>query len=635
MCRLAGFWDFTYRGEYDIEGTVSKMRDTLAYGGPDDFGHYIDGKAGVALGHRRLSILDLSARAKQPMVWKEFVIVYNGEVYNFQQIKEELQEKGYEFETDSDTEVVLKAFAEWEFECVHKFRGMWAFAIWDQRNQRLVLCRDRVGVKPLYWYMKDGVFMFASELKAFHKHPKFKKEMKKEALLYFFKYGYIPSPLSIFHNTYKLEPATFLVIDAKKNIKTFKYWDIEKISESFTINLSEQEIIEELERILKESFKLRLVSDVPVGVFLSGGIDSSLVTALLQSETSTPLKTFTIGFYEKDYDEAPYAKEIAKWLGTEHYEFYITPKEAYEVIHNLPFIHDEPFGDSSSVPTYLVAKYSREIVKVALSADGGDEQFCGYTNYWPSLKLAEMGARVPKILRFAFAKIGWTKPAYVIARNINHLFLGYSNFRDKYFKLLNALNYSDEVKIFDISKSYYMDHELQSLFNFEIKPPLLYDKNGCYSSDKLQNLMLQDIKTYLVDDILVKVDRVTMQVALESREPLLDVKILEFTSKLPSQYKCRNGLTKYIVRKILYKYIPQELIDRPKKGFGMPVYEWFRKELKELYEHYLSERELKATGIFNERYIRNLLNAYYRGEPTNPSRFWLILMFQMWHEKWM
>jgi asparagine synthase (glutamine-hydrolysing) len=376
------------------------MRDTLVHGGPDDAGIFIDKDFPVALGHRRLSILDLSSLGHQPMDFENLVITYNGEVYNFKEIRKELEKEGYKFISNSDTEVILKAFHRWGFSAVHKFRGMFASALWDKKDKRLILCRDRIGVKPLYYYYKNGLFMFASELKAFHKHPKFEKRLNLTGLSLYLKYGYIPAPYSIFENVYKLKPGHFLVLDQKGNIEEFPYWKVEdyflkgKEEKDKWLKRSEEELAQELEEILTESFKLRLVSDVPVGMFLSGGIDSSTVCALLSKE-GIKLKTFTIGFYEKEYSEAGYAKKVAEYLGTEHTELYFTPKEAFEIIPKLPEIYDEPFGDSSAIPTYLVSRLARSQVKVSLSADGGDEQFCGYTRYWViSDRLSKRGCQL-------------------------------------------------------------------------------------------------------------------------------------------------------------------------------------------------------------------------------------------------
>ena len=637
MCRIAGFLDLNYSGDYDLKETTVKMGNALMHGGPDGAGVFTEDKIALGLSHRRLSILDLSPSGSQPMRFDNLVIVYNGEVYNFKNVRQELIERGYSFKSNTDTEVVLKAFHRWGFNCVHKFRGMWAFAVWDRKNHRLILCRDRVGVKPLYWHYRDGLFIFASELKAIHEHPKFQKKLNKKVLPFYFKYGYIPTPYSIFQSTYKLKPGHFLIVSRDGRITIRKYWAVEDyfFDENRKREMEkrkETEVVEELESILTESFKLRLVSDVPVGVFLSGGIDSSLVTALLQKEIPTTLKTFTIGFYEKEYNEAPYAKKVAQYLGTDHYEFYITPKEAHEAILRLPEIYDEPFGDSSAVPTYLLSKYARQLVKVALSADGGDEQFCGYTNYWATVKLSKINSKIPYIVRKFLSNVGKSRPIYSFAEFIApHLNL--TNFRGKYPKLLNALNCCKPLEVFDISKSIYLDEELTKLLKFSFKPGSLYKEYK--KVDTFQSMMMQDIKTYMMDDILVKVDRATMSVALEGREPLLDNKILEFSACLPVRYKYNRGVTKYIIRKILYKYVPKNLIERPKQGFGVPIYEWFKNELRELYECYLSKEKIRETGIFNEEFVRRKLKEYYEGKMIPASHLWTLLQFQMWAEKWL
>ncbi|MEM3227304.1 MAG: asparagine synthase (glutamine-hydrolyzing), partial [Thermoplasmata archaeon] len=446
MCRIVGFLDFSNKNNYNLERVITSMRDTLIYGGPDDAGNFIDQSNNLALGHRRLSIIDLSITGHQPMEFDNYVIVYNGEIYNFIDIKKELEALGYKFYSTSDTEVILKAFHRWGFKSVDKFRGMFAFAIWDKKDHKLILCRDRVGVKPLYYYYNNDLFMFASELKAFHMHPKFIKNISFEALSLYLQYGYITAPYSIFENTYKLEPGQFLVLDGKGKIEKFNYWNVDSFFKN-PLGDSEESITQELELILEESFKLRLVSDVPIGVFLSGGIDSSTVAALLQKNMSEKLKTFTIGFYEKDYNEANYAKKIANYLGTDHTEVYITAKEAFDVISKIPEIYDEPFGDSSAIPTYLVSKLAKSKVKVSLSADGGDEQFCGYTRYWA------VGNTIKIINKFKLMSILSTITTLInpeVAFRIYKVFMPllpkWNNFRDKYIKLRAVLKNKDTKK---------------------------------------------------------------------------------------------------------------------------------------------------------------------------------------------
>lgn len=640
MCRIAGFWDFNYHGEYNLESTAIAMRDSLSHGGPDDAGLYIEPNIGLALGHRRLSILDLSNLGHQPMEFENLVITYNGEIYNFLDIRKELEKEGYRFASNSDTEVLIKAFHRWGYQAVHKFRGMFAFAIWNKSDRKLILCRDRVGVKPLYYYYKDGLFMFSSELKAFHKHPKFKKQLNTTALSLYFQYGYITSPFSIFENTYKLKPGYFLIINHDGAIENIPYWKVEQHYLKNPIKLSEEEIIEELENILIDSFKLRLVSDVPVGVFLSGGIDSSTVTALLQKNSSRPLKTFTIGFFERDYNEAHHAKKIANFLGTDHTEMYCTPQEAYDIIPKLPEIYDEPFGDPSAIPTYLVSKLAKTKVKVALSADGGDEQFCGYSRYWIVKNLNTKLNRLPFITTFGKA-LDYISPnlAFHMYSNLKFMLPKWTNFRDKYIKLRNVIKSQNLKNQYDVSNQIFLKEEVNNLLSGEIKKVLsnwdVIDNPDITDIDDLSLMMFYDLKSYLPDDILVKVDRATMSVALEGREPFLDHKIIEFTSNLPYTFKYRNGVSKYILRKILAKHIPNDLIDRPKMGFGVPIYEWFKSELKELYKEYLGEEKVKKIGVLNPEYVKGSLNGYFENRGVNHNKLWFIFCFQLWAEKWM
>jgi len=648
MCRIAGFLDLTFKGDYSLTQIATSMRDTLIHGGPDDGGIYIESKSGLALAHRRLSILDLSPLGHQPMEFDNLVITYNGEVYNFKEIRKELENLGYSFKSHTDTEVVLKAFHKWGIDAVHKFRGMFAFAIWNKKEKKLTLVRDRIGVKPLYWYFKDGLFMFSSELKAFHKHPKFEKQLNLKALTLYLQYGYITAPYTIFENTYKLLPGHYLEIDLEGNIKIEPYWEIEKFflkgieEKEKWLKRGEEELIEELEELLTDSFKLRMVADVPVGMFLSGGIDSSLVCALLTKE-GYKLKTFTIGFYESEYDESRYAKRVAEYLGTEHTELYCTPREAYEIIPKLPEIYDEPFGDSSAIPTYLVTKLAKTQVKVSLSADGGDEQFCGYNHYILTVKKISKLASFPlKNLAVKFMEILGVENLYKLYKIFRFAFPQYHNAKDKIDKLISLLKEKEPLKIYDTSLKHFLPKDLKKLLTvnsiledqlFKLKP--LQEKIDLSKLDFLTLFMYYDLKTYLPDDILVKVDRATMSVALEGRDPFLDHKILEWSSQLPVEFKYRYGKTKYLLRKMLYKYFPKELVDRPKQGFAVPIHEWFRKELKEFYMDYLSEATIKADRIFNYEEINNLLNNYLEGKGVNHRKLWLLFIFQLWKEKWL
>jgi len=648
LCRIVGFLDFNYRGGYNLEKTITNMRDTMVHGGPDDAGIYVEIDKGLALGHRRLSIIDLSELGRQPMEFDNLVITYNGEIYNFQEIKEEVKNEGYNFRSQTDTEVILKLFDKYGYNSIDKFRGMFAFAIWDRKKEELILCRDRVGVKPLYWYYKDGLFMFSSELKAFHKHPNFHKELDENALMLFLKYGYINAPFSIFKNTYKVEPGCFVKVDKSGKINKYKYWDIQDfmINNSKTkaqINeMNENEIIEKMENILIDSFKLRLVSDVPVGVFLSGGIDSSLITALLQKELSTPLKTFTIGFKEKEYNEANWANQIANYLKTEHTQVYCSPDEAQNIIQRLPEIFDEPFGDSSAIPTLLVSQLARSSVKVALSGEGGDEQFCGYHRYRTInriMQFTDISVLQPYkyILRLFKPEL-----AFSIYNKLNFLLPKWDNFKDRYIKFLNVLKEKEKVSIYDISNSFYLLDDLKKL-GLDINKlnttrlDLIIQKFGANLNgfSNLSLMMLIDLISYLPDDILVKLDRASMSVSLEGREPLLDNKILEFSSLLPLKFKLQHGSSKYILKKILYKYIPKNLLDRPKQGFSVPINYWFKKELKDLYCEYLNKDRIARDGIFDAKQVEKLLNQYLNDEGINYHKIWFLFTFQQWKEKWL
>jgi len=575
------------------------------------------------------------------------VITYNGEVYNFKEIRKELESLGYTFKSHTDTEVVLKAFHKWGINAVHKFRGMFAFAIWDKRNKKLTLVRDRIGVKPLYWYFKDGLFMFSSELKALHKHPKFKKQLNLKGLTLYLQYGYITAPYTIFENTYKLLPGHYLEIDLKGNIKIEPYWEIEDFflkgieEKEKWLKRSEEELTEELEELLTESFKLRMVADVPVGMFLSGGIDSSLVCALLTKE-GYKLKTFTIGFYEKEYNEAYYAKKVAEYLGTEHTEIYCTPKEAYEIIPKLPEIYDEPFGDSSAIPTFLVSKLAKSQVKVSLSADGGDEQFCGYTRYtFTANRISKLANSPLKDLLVKILETIGVENLYTLYKTFRFVFPKYTNARDKVAKLISTLKEKEPLKQYDTSLKYFLSDDLKNLIVvdfslenqlFKLKP--LEEKVDLSKVDPLILFMYYDLKTYLPDDILVKVDRATMGVALEGRDPFLDHKILEWSSQLPIKFKYRNRKTKHLLRKILYKYLPKELIDRPKQGFSAPIYEWFKKELKILFKEFLNESKLKKDGLFNVSKVQQILRDYLDNKRVNHNKLWVLFIFQLWKERW-
>lgn len=633
MCGIVGIWSPYQKIDREV---LLRMRDRLRHRGPDETGIFIDEKSNLGLAQQRLAIIDLSPRAHQPMSSEngDFWITYNGEIYNFPEIRKELEKKGYQFRTNSDTEVVLKSFQEWGKDCLEKFRGMFSFAIWDKRKEKLYLFRDRFGVKPLFYYFDEKNFLFASELKAIYSFPKFKKEIDFQALSFYFQLGYIPAPLTIFKNTFKLEEGTILEIDQKFNFKKTKYWQPESYFKKEKIEKTEEEILERLENLFQESFQYRMVSDVEVGIFLSGGTDSSLVTAILQKNSAKKLKTFTIGFPESSYDEAPYAKKIAKILGTDHYEYYLNSKELENVFQKYLEIFDEPFGDSSGLPTYLLAKFAREKVKVVLSGDGGDELFLGYDKYQAVDKIRKLPTFIRFFGRKFLEKLGpaKTEKLYSAISKISPL-PKYTNLREKISKLSNLLKGKEFPELFQLAGSYWLKEELADLFDERISDA---DLNKFYQTENLdfrEQMQVWDIKNYLVDDILVKTDRTTMSVSLEAREPYLDQKILEYLSQVPPEIKFKKP--KYLLKKVLAGYLPEELFQRPKTGFLPPMYEWLKKDWQSYLREYLAESKIKSQGIFKIEFIKKIINQYNQGKYLNPDKIWLLIAFQMWAEKWL
>ena len=642
MCGIVGFCSCR---EKVNKAVLTSMRDALTHRGPDDVGIYIDEENNVGLGHTRLSILDLSSLGHQPMsnengsIW----ITYNGEVYNYKEIRKELIERGYNFKSNSDTEVLIKAYEEWGIDCVHKFIGMFALAIWDRREHKLYLLRDRVGVKPLYYYHKDGLFLFGSELKSLMKHPEFSKDVNYSVLSLYLRYGYIPAPFTIFDNTYKLRPGYYLSV-SNNDLREIKYWDIVDFYLEEPINASEDDIAEELEDLLIDSFKYRLVSDVPVGVFLSGGIDSTTLTALLQKNISTQLKTFSIGFYEDSLDEAKWAKKIANYLHTDHTEYYLSVKEALSIIQKLPEIYDEPFGDSSGIPTYLVSRLARQDVTVTLSADGGDELFCGYNRYKSVIYLNRWFLRLPRYIRNSIIKaLSSFTPSKVdfLYSTFKPFMPKIKDHRDKFEKWRNMLRESSNGNPLDMYKfninrwtpddlTRLLGYRYNSKFTTYFEETFFRLKNN----DLVTQVMAADFKTWLVDDILTKVDRATMSVGLEAREPFLDHRLVQYVARIPVNLKYKNGMSKYILRKILYKYVPRELLERPKQGFVVPLAGWLKGELSYLVMDYLNEDRLKKAGIFNPGFVSSCIKDFMNGS-INVNKVWFLLMFEMWKEKWL
>lgn len=620
MCGIAGAWEF--RGKVD-QYALERMRDAMRHRGPDDHGLYIDPAGRMALGHRRLSIIDLSEGGHQPMRRGTMVSVFNGEIYNYQEIKRGLEAEGVEFTSNSDTEVLLRAFEHRGQEAVDLFRGMFAFAVWDEERQTLTLCRDRAGVKPLYYYHDGERFLFASEFSALARHPSVVREFDPSAAALFLRFGFIPAPGSIFKRIHKLEPGHFLTVRAGGEVTTTKYWDIAQAARKQPLQLEEPQLLDELERVLTEAFELRLISDVPVGVFLSGGIDSSLVAALLMKAPRRPLSTFTVGFNEERYDEAKYAKEIAAHLGTEHHEIYLSYDKAAQIIERLPEMFGEPFGGASAIPTFLVSEFARSKVTVALSADGGDELFCGYgDHYVNTARRFGTYAALPA----AFGMLART------ARTVAPVLFPDSPLR----RSLLAAQGDPAATYALVGKRVFSDAQARALIQASVNPNFTARYWGQFSGlaglEPGAQYQLFDFKTSFADNILAKVDRASMAVSLESREPFLDPKVMEFAASLPTALKHKGGESKYLLKQILYRYLPHEMVDRPKHGFSMPI-RAFLAENSAYIETYLSDEALKHGRILNPEAVRNEKERFARGEGS-PHRLWRILMLRMWEECW-
>ncbi len=633
MCGISGFIDFKSQSSEII---LENLSTSLLHRGPDGSGKHFfqlqDSQIGLA--HRRLSIIDLSPLGKQPMQFEHLWITFNGEIYNYTEIKAELIALKHQFVGNSDTEVILHAFAEWGIKCIDKFIGMFAFVIYDEKNEDIICVRDRAGVKPFFYYWNDDLFLFASELKAFHQHPQFKKEINIDAVAAFMQFGNVPTPHCIFNNCYKLKPGHFLNFSLRTSSFVIqKYWDVYGAYNKPKIDISFNEAKIETEKILKSAFDYRMVSDVPVGVFLSGGYDSACVTALLQKDRNEKLKTFTIAVPDIGLNEAPYAKDVAKYLGTEHYEYECTQQDALALIDELPYYYDEPFADSSAIPTTLVCKMARKQVTVALSADAGDEIFAGYNRYDYLMKYGKRLNQIPGLLRKSTAGMMNFIPADKIP-----VFKNKYNFHNRYEKLKGLLkDPSPKNMMLNLSRQF-DNSELNKLLKAKtstLETAYLSDELNENYYSPLAYMMAIDYQTYLVDDILQKVDRASMTVSLEGRDPFLDHRIIEWAARLPDHYKYYKGSKKHIIKEIVHEYIPKELMDRPKMGFAIPIENWLTIDLKDKVFYYLDDKKIEAQGIFETNTVHQLKLDFYSGKKEYAVKIWYLLMFQMWYEKWM
>jgi asparagine synthase (glutamine-hydrolysing) len=643
MCGITGFLSRPSEIGPEPRACVTAMTRTLIHRGPDSEGIWADASAGIALGHRRLSILDLSSSGSQPMVSANgrFVIVFNGEIYNFLHLRKLLEtESGaaLQFQGHSDTEVMLACFERWGVcNSVSRFNGMFAFAVWDRLERRLYLARDPLGEKPLYYGWSGSTFLFGSELKALRAYPVFKAEIDRNVLPLFLKYGYVPAPYSIYKNVYKLPPATILTITAGSvSPEMTCYWSFKDIAEQGCerpFEGSSEEAERQLEALLADATQLRMIADVQVGAFLSGGIDSSLVVALMQSQSSKSVKTFTIGFHERDYNEAEAAKAIAKHLHTDHTECYVTPAEVMAVIPRLPTLYDEPFGDSSQIPTFLVSALARKDVTVSLSGDGGDELFGGYNNYERTSRVRRSLNSIPVSLRTLLASalkpITGVKPSRFVSAGLS--LMPDSIDVHKLRRLAAIAPLTDPAELYTAFHSQWHNPTALVLGTEDTLSPDHGQWPRC--PDFMHQMMSMDTVRYLPDDILVKVDRASMGVSLESRIPILDRRVVEFAWTLPLAMKLRDGQGKWILRQILYKHVPRSLVDRPKTGFVIPVGQWLRGPLRAWAEELLDAKRLQREGYFASEPIRRRWAEHLSGKPNHTGPLWSVLMFQAWFER--
>ncbi len=626
MCGITGFIDLWDRGQArpveERAAILDRMCRIITHRGPDDQGVMLE--QGIALGMRRLSIIDLVS-GHQPIAGEDgsVTIVFNGEIYNFLEIKPQLEARNHTFKTHSDTETIVHAYEEFGAECLQHLRGMFAFAIWDDKARELFIARDRAGKKPLYYTTTPkGTLVFGSELKSLLEHPDVKRELDEEALDAYITLGYVPDPLSIFRHVYKLPPGHYLKF-SKGNVSVKQYWDFDFQP---TASRSEKDYIEELRALLDESVRLRLISDVPLGAFLSGGIDSSAVVAMMARHMGQPVKTFSIGFREDSYNELKYARLTAEKIGSDHHEFIVTP-DICSLVDELTWHFDEPFADSSALPTYMVSKLAREFVTVILSGDGGDELFAGYTRYVVERK-REGFARLPKSLREGvMLPLSERLPHATWGRNYLHN-----------VSLDPIARYLDSVSIFTSlnRKSLYSSDFSQKLEPSGYAGKLFRELTGNIKSDEpLDSLLYLDSKTYLPGDILVKVDRMSMAVSLEARAPLLDHKLIEFVTRIPASLKLAGLETKYLLKKAVDGLIPSEILHRPKQGFGVPIQEWINQQLRSRLRETLTESRTRQRGYFNSHYVEVLLDEHERGRRDHSMGLWALFMLELWNRQFL
>ena len=642
MCGFAGFLGFDRLSPRDAYSVGVEMGNKLLHRGPDDGGLWCDEAIELILVHRRLAVVDLSSAGHQPMLSPSarYVIVFNGEVYNHKLLRDMLALEpapglSHQWIGHSDTETLLACIEMWGLEkTLQTAVGMFSLALYDRQNGILCLARDRMGEKPLYYGWQGNSFIFGSELKAFKSHPSFLSRINRSAITLLLRHNYIPTPYSIYENIYKLELGCILSIDiSTRRESVVSYWSLANVALQDTRKISDSDAVDELHGLIKNAIGQQMIADVPLGAFLSGGIDSSTVVAIMQSMSTRPVKTFTIGFHESGYNEATYAKQIAEYLGTEHTELYVSPEQALAVIPKLPSLYDEPFSDSSQIPTFLVSSLAREHVTVSLSGDAGDELFGGYSRYIAAAKWWKYFSRCPSVIR-SFAAITddmLSRPTWINDGASVLEFLLRGNLCRRGRKTLSMLQYDNVSSFYQQFVSHWIKPE--SIVIGASEPSTIFSKSPIDLSDAQLQMQLLDSLSYLPDDILVKVDRAAMGVSLESRIPFLDHRIIEFAWSLPLDMKIRHGQGKWILRQVLKKYIPDVLFDRPKMGFGVPIDNWLRGPLRDWAEALLDESRIRSEGFLNYKPIRNKWSEHLSGRANHQYLLWDILMFQSWLEQ--
>ncbi|HEY8205750.1 MAG TPA: asparagine synthase (glutamine-hydrolyzing) [Pyrinomonadaceae bacterium] len=621
MCGIAGFVSrYEHRDQRAADEVLDRMCRVITHRGPDDQGTFVNHE--VALGMRRLSVIDL-AGGHQPMFGcaDRFAIVFNGEIYNFQELQAELEKQGHRFRTHSDTEAILHAYEQQGASCVDQLRGMFAFAIWDKREGELFVARDRAGKKPLYYTISaEGTLIFGSELKSLREHPEFRGEIDAQALDAYLTFGYVPDSLTIFRGVHKLAPGHYLKFK-RGRISVHKYWDFPCDQSLQDHARSEHDWIEELQALLDEAVRVRLIADVPLGAFLSGGIDSSAVVGLMARHTGQPVKTFSIGFNEDSYNELKYARIAAQKFGTDHHEFIVTP-DICDVVDELVWHFDEPFADSSAIPTFMVSKLAREHVTVALSGDGGDELFAGYTRY-ATHRRRDRFSYLPRFIRRGLMQ-GLSRRLPHGATGRNFLYQAGSESLDCYL---------EQVSVFSgLNKPHLYTEDFRRQLDGDGSFALFRDHaRRVHSSDPLDTLLYLDAKTYLPGDILAKVDRMSMAVSLETRTPLLDHKLIELVSRIPAELKMKGFETKYIFKRAVADFVPKEILNRQKQGFGVPIVEWINRELRERIRDTFADAQTRQRGYIEPQYVDVLLDEHERGRRDHSTALWSLFVLELWH----